>query len=250
MPNQPTQDQPPSQLTPDVVAMTEREVCEWLTAQGLLKPCPFDKRLDRPARSRQLQRIVERLGTRYAMATLENFAVYDNRQVAVLERLRAFAADMPAMLKGGGGLLLFGDPGTGKDHMMAALLKIAVALHGLSVEWYDGGMLFDAFADAACSEDSGALRVLQGRLIEPHVLAISDPQPPRGELSGAQVRRVRDVIDRRYRDGKSTWLTTNIDRAEDATALLTEPVMQRLKEGSGQVLCSWPSYREQRKANW
>jgi DNA replication protein DnaC len=239
-----------SPSTPDVVAMTEREVCEWLTAQGLLKPCPFEKRLDRPARSRQLQKIVERLGIRYAMATLENFAVYDSRQVEVMARLRAFAAQMPELLKGGGGLLLFGDPGTGKDHMMAALLKLAVALHGLSVEWYDGGMLFDAFADAACSENNADLRNLQARLIEPHILAISDPQPPKGELSGPQVRRVRDIIDRRYRDGKSTWLTTNIDRAEDATNLLTEPVMQRLKEGTGQILCSWPSYREQRKAAW
>jgi DNA replication protein DnaC len=239
-----------AQPTPDVVAMTEREVCEWLTAQGLLKPCPFDKRLEGAVRSKQLQRIVERLGVRYSMATLDNFVIYDDRQSAVIERIRKFAAGMPGFLKGGGGLLLFGDPGTGKDHIIAALLKIAVAMHGLTVEWFDGGMLFDAFADASCSEESGALRSLQSRLIEPHVLAISDPQPPKGEMSGAQVRRVRDVIDRRYRDGKSTWLSTNIDRSDDAVALLTEPVMQRLKEGSGQVLCSWPSYRETRKAAW
>lgn len=235
---------------PDAVAATEAEICEWLTSQGLLRPCPFETRLSKSDRTKELKRIVQRLGRRYEMATLQNFEVYDERQAEAVNRLSAFAAEMPTHLMGGGGLLLFGDPGTGKDHLLAACLKLAVALHSLSVEWYDGGELFDALAEAARDERPDELRKLQKSLHAPHILALSDPQPPKGDLSGPQIRRVRDIIDRRYRDGKSTWLTTNLDRTEDAAALLTTPVLQRLKEGTGQVLCSWPAYRDRRKAVW
>lgn len=236
--------------TPGAVAKVESEVCEWLRSQGLLKPCPFERRLESQAKSKALRTLVDSLGWRYATSTLEDYEIYDERQRGVVARLRDFAAVMPEALKGGGGLMLFGAPGTGKDHLLAALLKLAVAMHGLEVVWYDGGALFDAIAKAARDEDAEALSRFQRRLMTPHVLAISDPQPPAGELSESQVRRVRDLIDRRYREGVSTWLTTNIDRREDAESLLTKPVMERLREGSGLVLCDWPSFRDRRKAAW
>lgn len=242
-------DKPKNQMQ-GAAAVSESELCDWLEKNGMLLPCPFQQRLDGAAVTAQLASLLRSLGYRYGRCTLESFEVYDDRQKPVLERLRRFSQKMPEHLRGGGGLLLYGDPGTGKDHLLASLLKIAVAQHKLSAMWTDAGQLFDDIAAAATSESNADLPRLQSRLLAPHILAISDPQPPKGDLAATQVRRVRDVIDRRYRAGKSTWITTNIDRREDAVGLLTEPVMQRLREDSGAVLCEWPNYRDQQKAKW
>lgn len=235
---------------PAAVREAESGVYEWLKSKGLIVPCPFETRIPEARRGTYLAALVRALGRRYCNATLENYEVYDDRQREVLSRLGRFAEAMPDHLRGGGGLLLCGDPGTGKDHLMAALLKLATSHHGLACEWFDGGDLFDKIHDAMREDSGEKWRRLSGDLQKPHILAISDPQPPQDALSPAQVRRLRDIIDKRYRAGKSTWLSTNVDQKDYAERLLTRPVMDRLKESSGSILCDWPSYRVRRKAGW
>lgn len=235
---------------PQSVQQAESGAYEWLKQRGFILPCPFETRIPEPERVRQLADLIRRLGFRYQGCTLENFEVYHDRQRDVVERLARFSETMPEHLKGGGGLMLFGDPGTGKDHLIAAVLKIAVVLHGLFVLWFDGGDLYDKIHVALQTETDLEWRKLRDELRRPHILAISDPQPPQGALSPQQVRRLRDIIDQRYRAGKSTWLTTNIDQREYAEQLFTKPVMERMKESSGAVLCDWPGYRDRRKAGW
>jgi DNA replication protein DnaC len=238
------------EIIPQAVRKAESGVYELLKSRGLVLPCPFETRLEAGERHRQLVDLIRRLGFRYQESTLENFEVYHPRQTEVVGRLARFAESMPEHLRGGGGLMLFGDPGTGKDHLLAAILKLAVVVHGLSVLWFDGGELYDRFHMALQSEGDVDWKKLSDELRKPHVLAISDPQPPQGALSAPQVRRLRDIIDKRYRAGKSTWLTTNIDQREYAEQLFTKPVMERIKEASATILCDWPSYRGRRKAGW
>lgn len=235
---------------PESVREAESGAYEWLKARGFIVPCPFEHRLTAAESKGRLVELVKRLGFRYRDATLENFEVYHDQQREVLERLGRFAERMPELLKGGGGLLLFGNPGTGKDHLLAALLKLAVMLHRLDVAWFDGGSLYDRIHAALQGEGDGEWRKLSAELRAPHVLAISDPQPPQGALTPQQVRRLRDIIDQRYRAGKSTWLTTNIDQKDYAEQLFTKPVMERMREASATILCDWPSYRGRRKAEW
>lgn len=231
----------------DHLATLEEAVCEFLRKVEAGTMNPFSKRLDRAGQNDHLRTLGFALGYRYAQVTLLNFEVYDPKQKEIVSRLRHFADTMPDALAGGGGLLLFGGAGTGKDHLLAALLKIAIARHGLSAVWYDGQVLFEEARHAIKRDKEHEFRT---RLCEPHILALSDPQPPQGDLSDYQIGLVRDLIDRRYRRCLSTWLTTNLDRRDDADRLLTAPVMQRLKESSGLVFCDWPSYRERQKASW
>lgn len=198
-----------------------------------------------------MRSLAHALGHRYAKARLSTFEVYEpDKQKPVLDRLTEFAERMPELLADGGGLMLFGNPGTGKDHLCAALLKIAVGRHNLSAKWFDANDLFDRILFAIKTYDATVLKCLLADLREPQILAISDPQPPRGDLSDAQVRRLRDVIDARYRKGVSTWITTNLDTKAQAEAMLTEPVLDRLKDTGGQVFCDWTSYRQRRGAKW
>lgn len=186
-------------------------------------------------------RLAKRLGPRYWKCTLANFERYDHdRQNDVLMDLHSLAREMPERLSDGSGLIFLGRPGTGKDHLMAAMLKIAVAKHSLSADWWDGGALYDQIA---LHVGADAWPKLFKELTAPHILAISDPVPPRGDLSDPQLRRLRDVIDRRYRETLSTWITTNLDSQEQATERLSAPVLERITERSLQVFCDWESYR-------
>lgn len=194
-----------------------------------------------------VSRLRLQLGPKYWPLTFGNYEIYDAAQRPVVDRLLRFAADMPRLLSGGGGLILFGQKGTGKDHLVSALLKLALVKHRFKAEWYDGGDLRNKLADAACQ---GTIAELEQQLLCSHILAISDPVPPKGELTAPILWRLRDVIDRRYRKMKSTWITTNVDRPEDAEMVLTGPVLDRIKEGSGQVFCDWPSHRERVEAAW
>ena len=235
---------------PPSVKAAESGAYEFLKSKGFIVPCPLESRTPRNERPRQLARLIQEMGFRYRGTTFENYEMYHDNQRSAITRLGKFAEEMPEHLKGGGGLLLFGNPGTGKDHLLSALLKLAITLHGLTVLWFDGGDLYDRIHNAMQADGDHEWRELAKKIRAPHILAISDPQPPQGSLNPSQVRRLRDAIDRRYRDGKSTWLTTNIDNREFAEQLLTKPVMERLKESSGVLLCDWPSYRGRRKASW
>src|SRR5262245_15360443 len=85
-------------------------------------------------------------------------------------------------------------------------------------------------------------------LSRPQILAISDPVPPAGELKAWRVECLYRLIDRRYRQLKSTWMTINATSPEDAEQNLSSPVWDRLQELAVLVPCFWPSYRE-RKPN-
>lgn len=239
----------PIDSTPEAnLVRLEEAVCDFLAKYEAGELNPWRQRLGPGERDRVLLQLAKALGPRYWQCTLDNFEMYEPiNQAPVLKRLREFAETMPVHLEAGGGILMFGMAGTGKDHLLAALLKIAVAKHGLSAIWFDGGHLFDELHIAATDE---GLPKLRKRLTTPHILAISDPVPPKGTLTDAQLRRLRDIIDRRYRLGVSTWITTNLDSPSDAGRILSAPVLERIKESAGQVFCDWSSYRPRKKPTW
>ena len=224
------------------LASAERGICSFLDRLDEQLPNPLAKRLSPQERGAELETLVRKLGHRYVWATLGNFEVYDEKaQRPVLDCLKAFARNMPERIAGGAGLILFGPTGCGKDHLLAALLKIAVAKHGFTAHWCDGVKLF-AESRYAIGEDNE--HALLRKLTTPQILALSDPVPPTGALTQFQACLLRDMVDQRYRAGLSTWLLTNLDQREAAEAALTGPLLSRLRHNSLQLLCDWGSYRD------
>lgn len=177
---------------------------------------------------------------RYAGCTLENFATPTAKHVAARDAVLDYCDLMRIRCEEGGGLVLLGPPGTGKDHLLMGAMRTAILDYGFSVEWHDGLRMFHRIKAAIATNDTE--RFIRG-LVEPQILALSDPVPPRDELSAYELAVLRDVIESRYSKGLVTWVTTNVTNTEDAHRLMSVAVTDRLMHNATQVACNWKSYR-------
>lgn len=180
------------------------------------------------------------VGARYRDATLDSFIVEHEAQRPVVEAIRAYARRGRDNIREGRGIVLFGPPGTGKDHLLVALGRLAAG-SGFTIRWVNGAELFRELRDAI-SEDAKESRVL-GRYARPHVLILSDPVPPGGRLSEYQSTMLYQLVDERYRALLPTWVSINVANGEEAGERLGAATVDRLRHGSLCLFCDWPSYR-------
>lgn len=185
--------------------------------------------------------ILGEIGTRYTDAFLHSWKFTDERQRDVIDQAMKFCVEISANVKAGRNVVIFGQPGTGKDHILVALMRRAVH-EGHSVKWVNGMDLYGDWRDGIGAERSERLSI--DTLAAPDVLAISDPLPPTGALTQFQQAMLFRLIDKRYRNAKPVWITVNVANANEAIERLGAAVVDRLREGSMRLWCNWKSYRE------
>lgn len=191
-------------------------------------------------------RLKHQLGRRYASCSLANFAIDSKPDVAATQRrvvakLQGYVQDMTQKLAEGTNIVLFGPVGTGKDHLLAALLLESV--QHVDATWVNG---LDLFAHLAKSFGKAPDTDLLTPLLSADLLAISDPVPPQGELHDWQMSFLFRLLDSRYRNCKPTWVTINARDGEHAEELLGVQIVDRLRHGAVTVACHWESYRKSR----
>lgn len=194
--------------------------------------------------SARVNGLMQSLGRRYAACTLDNYQCDRREQSAAVEALKRFAGEFPAAIDRGDGLVLYGPSGTGKDHLAAALLKLAVK-SGKSALAIKGVELFGRVRDAI--QENKSEHSLLVELLRPDVLLISDPVLDFAERTRFNLETLYRVVDGRYEAMKSTWVTLNVKEQGDAAAKLGNPIRDRLLDGSLVLFCNWPSYREGRR---
>jgi DNA replication protein DnaC len=178
-------------------------------------------------------------GKRYVTCEFGNFEITTETQKKAVDHLRNFAGTLP----GDRGLVLFGPVGTGKDHLLTALCRIAIMQHGLSLVWTTGPAICAAFREPMRYEDVTEHSVLH-RFASPDVLAISDPVIAGGDLSKFETDKLYEVIDRRYSDRPPTWFTINVANRDKMITSLGAAIVDRLIDGAVTIRCDWPSHRK------
>ena len=203
------------------------------------------QRFEQREREEWLRSLQGGLGKRYAAATLGNFQADTREQKAVVEALQDYAANLSAEVEAGNGLVLYGPSGTGKDHLLAGLAKVAIVQHGRQVRWQGGLDLYGELRDRMdrqCETEGALVR----HLVYPAILILSDPLPPSGPLTQFQAATLLRVLDSRYRKLRVTWVSLNVASGAEADERLGSPLVDRLRHGSLMCCCNWPSFRRGR----
>ena len=202
---------------------------------------------NRPTRDATWREILRDVGERYAECRLSTFDVCDNndemhkRKVAARERCTDWALHLGENIAAGRGVVLFGPPGTGKDHLAVGLLYRCVAANYWA-HWVDGTALFSRMRELMGAKGPSERQVVAG-LVGFDVLAISDIVPSVGAVTPYQAGVLFQVIDARYRQRKPTIVTANVASGREAEDRLTPAIVDRLRDGATGVWCDWPSYR-------
>lgn len=183
------------------------------------------------------------VGVEYAECRLNTFNAKPGPQASVLETLIRFCSKPQDRMDRGIGLFFFGPCGTGKDHLMIGAAHQFIGRLGVGVMWLQGSSLWRELRDIITTKDRTEADV-EKRLLEPHILAISDPLPPGTSALGEhQAGMLFRVIDGRLRARKPTWMTVNVADRKQAETRMTAQIVDRLVGKSIVLECNWPSGR-------
>jgi DNA replication protein DnaC len=186
--------------------------------------------------------LILQVGVRYKHCKLRNFHVYKpDAQRPVVDALKTWGLNLAEHIDAGAGLVFFGPPGTGKDHLMMAMMMRAFDL-GRNVCWLNGMEFYAALRDGM--DVSASERGFLLKYASKAVLAISDPLPPDGPLTTFQAAKLFELVDMRYRRLLPTWVTMNVASRKEAELRLGLATVDRLTDNALTCYCNWPSYRQ------
>lgn len=143
----------------------------------------------------------------------------------------------------GGMFVLLGNRGVGKTQLATDVAHVEAHGTRAATTLYRTAGEMVAEAVASMSVDGGGLAAHSLKLARVNFLVIDEWQVrKRGEFDD---RLLTDVIDRRYRDLRTTLIVSNETRDEFASGA-GESVVSRAVETGGIVECAWTSFRTPR----
>lgn len=210
-------------------------------------PEPTAEEMDRTELGRRgaaLSALLTSMGSLYEDCTATNYEATSEKQRKLVAALRDYAENMPAEVAAGNGVVLFGSAGTGKDHLLSALSRVAILKHGLTIEWRNGMDLYGEMRDRIRNDK--VEKDLVWALVKPDILYLSDPLPPSGDLSPYQASMLQRILDGRIRNHKPVWVSMNVQTGEEADRRMGPALVDRLKPGAVCCHCDWESHRKPR----
>lgn len=178
-----------------------------------------------------------RVPARFIGRSFDNFKAETEGQKRALTTTRDYSEQFDDNLNRGQGLILAGQPGTGKSHLAAAILQTKLHRSVCYVTCMD--MIREVRDTWRKGSDRSELQLLDtfGGI---DLLVIDEIGVQYG--TDAEQTIIFDVLDRRYRDVLPTILLTNQDHA-GLKQFIGERAYDRLTETCKWVAFDWPSYR-------
>lgn len=173
---------------------------------------------------------------RFSACDFGNYVAETPTQQRVLSACRAYAEDFRSHLAAGRGLIMVGNPGTGKNHLATAMAK-AISAHRFTVLRVKATEFLDAYWAKDFAERDAWVR----EMAAVHLL-ILDEVGRSSSTANAQNAFFR-LIDARYEAMRPTMVLSNLDR-QGLVDTLGDAAYDRLTEAGAQRLTfDWQSAR-------
>ncbi|ENK6470612.1 ATP-binding protein [Escherichia coli] len=177
---------------------------------------------------------------RFKNCTLQNYEPVNDDAKRVLRVCQAYASKWPERLQKGGGLVMCGKPGTGKNHLALAIARHAIIEHQSSVIFTTALKIAREYKSTWSKAATRTEEVIR-QFTHPDLLIIDEVGVQFG--SDAEKLIMFEIINTRYEYMKPTILISNQSK-DELSAFIGERVIDRMNDGGGCTLAfTWDSYR-------
>jgi len=217
--------------------------CPACLAEKLAKLEADEAASERRWKQSQIDRMIGdlQLPERFAGATLENYQPVNEDAARCLKLCKAYAAKWPERLKQGGGLVMCGKPGTGKNHLALAIAKHVINEHQNSALFTTALRIARLFKSTWSKNSERTEAEVIRIYTDPELLIIDEVGVQFGSESEKLI--LFEIINTRYERMMPTILISNLPKDELA-AFIGERVIDRMNDGGGCTLAfTWESYR-------
>lgn len=200
-------------------------------------------RIDEASRKRNIESLLDGLNipARFESCSLENYEPVNDDAKRALKVCQAYANRWPERLKKGGGLVMCGKPGTGKNHLALAIARHAITEHQSSAVFTTALKIAREYKSTWSKGSTRTEDDVIRYFTKPDLLIIDEVGVQFG--SDAEKLIMFEIINTRYERMKPTILISNQTK-EELAAFIGERVIDRMSDGGGCTLSfTWDSYR-------
>lgn len=179
---------------------------------------------------------------RFQSSTFSNFITPIPKQKAVLDAVMGYASDFESGVKLGRCLAFVGNPGTGKTHLAAAIIREVLAA-GYSAKFSTVGDYVRQIKDFCWSDKKSGMK--ESEVIQEYVAKNFLVLDEVGVQFGTKTEEnlIFTLINKRYENLKPTLVISN-ENEQGLEDYLGARVFDRLKDGGGLIIpFEWESVR-------
>lgn len=188
--------------------------------------------------ARRFQNLV---GDRYLSCRFDNFDCRSQAMRDVRDACQAIAENATSEIGAGRSVVLAGPVGTGKDHLLAAMLREVVKA-GIDCQRVNGTDLAGQCRDLIGGH-STETEFLQRWACVP-LLGLSDPDGTTEKATAYYADWLYRIVDYRYRMGRSLWVTINATSGREIADRIGERTWDRIQHGATIIRTDWRTHRK------